>query len=180
MLGKTLPMIAVMILMLALSTACERNEKGEGDKDEDEGTAAPTATTAITQQQVALPAGKGASYNFDSASPGNLPSNFASARTGGGEMGSWAIISDNTAPSKPNVLAQTSTDSTDYRFPIAVLNDGVFKDLELSVKFKPVNGSVDEAGGLVFRYTGSITSSMEGANSLPTPTSQSRQTSGTS
>ncbi len=51
------------------------------------------------------------------------------------------------------MLAQTSTDSTDYRFPIAVLNDDVFKDLELSVKFKPVSGSVDEAGGLVFRYT---------------------------
>jgi hypothetical protein len=150
--SKTFPMIAVMILALALAMACERNEKGEGDKNEDEGAAAPTATTTSTQQQVALPAGKAATYNFDSASLGNLPSNFTSARTGGGDMGSWAILADNTAPSKPNVLAQTSTDSTDYRFPIAVLNDGVFKDLELSVKFKPVNGSVDQAGGLVFRY----------------------------
>src|SRR5258707_5979237 len=152
-LGKTFPMIAVMILMLALATACERNEKGEGDKDEDEGAAAPTATTTSRQQQVALPAGKAAAYNFDSASPGNLPSNFASARTGGGEIGSWAILSDNAAPSKPNVLAQTSTDSTDYRFPIAVLNDGVFKDLELAVKFKPVSGSVDEAGRPGFCFT---------------------------
>ncbi|HAF24902.1 MAG TPA: hypothetical protein DCK93_18700 [Blastocatellia bacterium] len=152
MLSKTFPMIAVMILALALAMACERSEKGEADKDEDEGAAVPAATTTSTQQQVALPAGKAATYNFDSASPGNLPSNFASARTGEGDMGRWAILSDNTAPSKPNVLAQTSTDGTDYRFPIAVLNDGVFKDLELSVKFKPVNGSVDEAGGLVFRY----------------------------
>ncbi len=151
MVGKTFPMIAMIILVLALATACERSEKGEGDKDEDEA-AAPTATTTSTQQQVALPAGKASTYNFNDASPGNLPFNFASARTGGGDMGSWAILSDNAAPSKPNVLAQTSTDSTDYRFPIAVLNDGVFKDLELAVKFKPVSGSVDEAGGLVFRY----------------------------
>ncbi len=150
--SKTFLAIIPMSLALVFVTACERGEKGENHKDEDKGAAAPTATTTSTQQQAALPPGKAATYNFDGASPGNMPSNFASARTGQGDMGSWAVLSDNTAPSKPNVLAQTSTDSTDYRFPIAVLNDGVFKDLELSVKFKAVNGSVDEAGGLVFRY----------------------------
>lgn len=148
--SKIFPMIALTILALVLATACERGEKGEKDEDEDE--KAPAATATSTQPQVSLPPGKAASYNFDNGSPGNLPSNFISARTGGGDMGTWAILADSTTPSKPNVLAQTSTDSTDYRFPMAVLNDGVFKDLELSVKFKPVAGSVDEAGGLVFRY----------------------------
>jgi hypothetical protein len=62
------------------------------------------------------------------------------------------VRADETAPSKPNVLAQTSADTTDYRFPVAVSNEGVFRDLELSVKFKAMSGSVDEAGGLVFRY----------------------------
>jgi hypothetical protein len=148
--SKTFSAIIMMILALVLVTACERGKK---DEDEDEKAAAsPTVTAGSTQQQVALPAGKAATYNFDSASPGNLPSNFASARTGGGDTGTWAVLSDTTQASKPNVLAQTSTDKTDYRFPMAVLNDGVFKDLELSVKFKPVAGSVDEAGGLVFRY----------------------------
>ena len=150
MYSKTFPAMMLMSLALAFATSCER--AGKDDDEDEKAVATPTPTAGLTQQQGTLPAGKGASYNFDNASPGNLPSNFATARTGGGEMGSWAILSDNTAPSKPNVLAQTSTDSTDYRFPIAVLNDGVFKDLELSVKFKPVNGSVDEAGGLVFRY----------------------------
>src|SRR5216683_5112234 len=99
MLSKTFPMIAVMMLALALATACKSSEKGEGDRDEDEGAGAPTATTPSTQPQVALPAGKAATYNFDGASPGNLPANFASARTGEGDMGSWAILSDDTAPS---------------------------------------------------------------------------------
>ena len=140
----------LMLLALAFVTSCERAAK---DDDEDEKAAAtPTATAGSTQQQVALPAGKAVTYSFDNASPGNLPSNFASARTGGGGMGTWAIVADDTAPSKPNGLAQTSTDSTDYHFPMAVMNDGLFKDLELSVKFKPVSGSVDQAGGLVFRY----------------------------
>ena len=146
--SKTFPAIIAMILALTFA-ACERGEKGEKDEDEDE--KAPTATTS-TQPPVNLPPGKAATYNFDSAAAGALPQNFISARTGGGQIGTWTVISDDTTPSKPNVLAQTSTDSTDYRFPMAVLNDGVFKDLELSVKFKPVAGSVDEASGLVFRY----------------------------
>jgi hypothetical protein len=147
--SKTFPAIILMILALVFLTACERGEKGE---DEDE--KAPTASVSPAPQQLALalPAGKAASYNFDQASLGSLPSNFISSRTGGGDLGTWAVLSDTTQPSKPNVLAQTSTDSTDYRFPMAVLNDGVFKDFELSVRFKSVSGSVDQAGGLVFRY----------------------------
>ena len=146
MFRKSFPIIAAMITTLVFAVACER-----GEKDEDENEKAPAATTS-TQPPVNLPAGKAATYNFDQAAPGSLPPNFISARTGGGQIGTWTVMSDDTTLSKPNVLAQTSTDGTDYRFPMAILNDGVFKDLELSVKFKPVAGSVDEAGGLVFRY----------------------------
>jgi hypothetical protein len=58
---------------------------------------------------------------------------------------------DPTAPSKPNVVAQTSADKTDYRFPLLIADEGSFRDLDISVKFKAVAGSVDRAGGLVFR-----------------------------
>jgi len=75
-------------------------------------------------------------FNFDSDPVGKLPARFRSALTGQG---------------KPNALAQTSTDSTDYRFPLAMLEEGSFKDLDLSVKFKAVGGKVDQAGGLIFR-----------------------------
>ena len=150
--SKTLLAIVLIMLALTFVMACERGEKNEHDRNQDGPPATPTATATSTQQQADLPAGKAATYNFDGASPGNLPPNFASARTGQGDIGSWAILSDNTTPSKPNVLGQTSTDSTDYRFPMAILNDCVYRDLELIVKFKPVNGSVDQAGGLVFRY----------------------------
>jgi hypothetical protein len=61
------------------------------------------------------------------------------------------VMADANAPSKPNVVAQISTDKTDYRFPLLVSDEGSFKDLELSVKFKAVAGEVDRAGGLVFR-----------------------------
>src|SRR5205085_7486857 len=55
------------------------------------------------------------------------------------------------APSKPNVVAQTSTDKTDYRFPLLIADDGSFKDLELSVKIKAISGKIDQGAGLVFR-----------------------------
>ena len=97
------------------------------------------------------PEGASFTYRFDADAVGNMPAKFHSARTGKGAESKWVIMVDPTAPSKPNVVAQTSTDTTDYRFPLLIADEGSFKDLELSVRFKPVSGEVDRAGGLVFR-----------------------------
>jgi hypothetical protein len=91
------------------------------------------------------------SFNFDSETLGAMPAKFHAARTGQGSEAKWTVMADPTAPSKPNVAAQTSTDKTDYRFPLLISDEGSFKDLELSVKFKAVAGEVDRAAGLVFR-----------------------------
>lgn len=95
--------------------------------------------------------GKATVHNFDSDVAGEPPTKFRFARTGQGSEGTWVVQADPTAPSKPNVLAQTSTDDTDYRFPLAILEEGSYKDVDLSVKFKAVSGKVDQAGGLIFR-----------------------------
>jgi len=109
-------------------------------------TAAPPEKPAPLQA-----AGQIQTYNFDSDKVGEIPAGFHSARTGQGSEGKWAVTFDATAPSKPNVVAQTSRDRTDYRFPLLIADQGTFKDLEISVKFKAVEGEVDRAGGLVFR-----------------------------
>jgi len=96
-------------------------------------------------------AGASFTYNFDSDTVGATPAKFHSARTGQGAESKWEVMADPSAPSKPNVVAQTSTDKTDYRFPLLIADEGSFKDLELSVRFKAVAGKVDRAGGLVFR-----------------------------
>ena len=49
------------------------------------------------------------------------------------------------------MLAQTSSDKTDGRFPFAIF-DRRFPDGKLSVMFKPMSGAGDQAGGLVWRY----------------------------
>ncbi len=95
--------------------------------------------------------GKTLEYNFDKDKAGGLPEKFHDALTGKGTRGTWTVMADPTAASQPNVIAQTSADKTNYRFPVLIADEGSFKDLDLSVKFKPVSGKVDQAAGLVWR-----------------------------
>ena len=88
--------------------------------------------------------------NFDSAQPGTLPPGWTQAMTHNGGAPKWEVLKDNSAPSKPNVLAQTSNDPTDGRFPLAILDKANVKDGELSVKFKPISGRVDQGAGIVW------------------------------
>ena len=59
---------------------------------------------------------------------------------------------DEASPDRGNVLAQTDADRTSYRFPLAVYNDVTAKDVDLSVRFRPVSGRGDQGAGLVWRY----------------------------
>ena len=90
-------------------------------------------------------------WNFDGQKSGE-PQGLSCALTGRGRPGVWTVVADPTAPSSPNVLAQTDADSTSYRFPVCVASGKAATDLDLSVRFKPVSGRVDQAGGLVWRY----------------------------
>jgi len=64
----------------------------------------------------------------------------------------WEVKEEPSAPSGKKVLAQTSTDTTDHRFPLCVYDDVMAKDVTVSVKFKPISGKVDQAAGIVWRY----------------------------
>jgi hypothetical protein len=99
---------------------------------------------------VAAPSGV-KKWSFDSDAEGRPPVGFTLARTGQGSEGQWVVKKDESAPSKPNVLAQTSQDKTDYRFPLAIAEGTSYKDLALTVKFKTISGTVDQGAGLVFR-----------------------------
>ena len=51
--------------------------------------------------------------------PGFAPEGFTFWRTGDGDVGDWRVVEDPSASDR-QVIAQTSMDPTDYRFPIAV------------------------------------------------------------
>jgi hypothetical protein len=89
---------------------------------------------------------------FDQDKVGALPQGFSTALTGQGKAGAWVVMKDAQSPERGNVLAQTDADPTSYRFPVCVLDDLSAKDLDLSVRFKPVTGRGDQAAGLVWRY----------------------------
>jgi hypothetical protein len=89
---------------------------------------------------------------FDDLTTGSAPKGFTFALTGKGRPGQWVVMKDDGAPSAPNVLAQTDADAVSYRFPLAVLEGFSAVDVDLRVRFKPVGGSEDQAGGLVWRY----------------------------
>lgn len=90
-------------------------------------------------------------FNFDADKPGEPPKGFEFARTGQGVEGTWVVRADKDSPSN-HVLVQESADPTDYRFPLAVVKEGAWKDVTLSVRARPVSGEVDQGFGLVWRY----------------------------
>jgi hypothetical protein len=89
---------------------------------------------------------------FDSGPPGSFPPDWSVAMTHAGAAPKWEIRHDASAPSKPNVLAQVSSDPSDGRFPMAIFNRARYRDGEVSVKFKAVSGRTDQAAGVVWRY----------------------------
>lgn len=91
-------------------------------------------------------------YGFEDQKAGESPRGMTCALTGKGRPGTWKIQTDPSAPSPRNVLAQTDDDATSYRFPVCVIDGVAATDLDLSVRFKPISGSVDQAAGLVWRY----------------------------
>ena len=90
--------------------------------------------------------------NFDKDKDGAVPQGFSTALTGKGKPGVWKIVKDDSAPSKPNVLAQTDMDKTSYRFPVCVFDSLSARNVDVSVRFKPVKGKEDQAAGIVWRY----------------------------
>jgi len=90
--------------------------------------------------------------NFDGDETGKPPKGFFQTLTGKGKIGVWVVMQDAAAPSHSNVLAQTDMDATRYRFPLCIFDGVNAADVDLSVKFKPVKGKVDQAAGLVWRY----------------------------
>ena len=85
--------------------------------------------------------------NFDADPPGALPPGWEQGVTGRGNP-KWEVRPDATAPSKPNVLQQSGSGT----FPWCVLRKASVENGFVEVRFKPISGSEDQAGGVVWRW----------------------------
>jgi hypothetical protein len=98
---------------------------------------------------------------FDKAVVGAVPPGWVCGATGGGSP-KWAVESDASAPSPPNVLKQSGSGT----FPWCVKKDIALSDGFVEVKFKPIEGREDAAGGIVWRWKGGDNYYVARANSL--------------
>ena len=99
--------------------------------------------------------------NFDNSKAGAAPSGWTATQTGKGTA-KWSVEKDDSAPSKPNVLKQ----SGQATFPVCIKDDTSLKDGFVEVKFKPVSGREDQAGGVIWRARDSNNYYIARANAL--------------
>ena len=88
-----------------------------------------------------------AGCNFDHVPVGTLPQGWMAGVTGRGKA-KWSVEFDPSAPSKPNVLKQSGSGT----FPWCVNTMLNIADGFVEVKFKPLSGDEDRAGGVVWRW----------------------------
>jgi hypothetical protein len=81
---------------------------------------------------------------------GAAPADFDFGLTGQGKPGQWVVTSDASATGG-RAIEQSSADRTDYRFPLAIYKPFSAQNVDVSVRFKAVAGSVDRAGGVALR-----------------------------
>jgi hypothetical protein len=87
--------------------------------------------------------------DFSDGAVGQAPKGFEFGHTAkAGAPGKWIV----QAEGSNKYLAQVDPDNTRSRFPVAVVSDVNAADVDLSVRFKPVSGRVDQAAGLVWRF----------------------------
>src|SRR5262245_4924707 len=120
---------------------------GESDKHEKtmEASMITFATIIISVAALAVTAWI-ETVNFDNAATGQPPPGWTATKTGSGNA-KWTIERDDTAPSKSNVLKQ----SGQATYPLCFKNDTSLRDGFVEVKFKPISGAQDQAGGVVWR-----------------------------
>ena len=94
------------------------------------------STTAVAQ-----------TTGFDTDLVGGLPAGWKAGVTGRGSP-RWVVEVDTSAPSRPNVLKQSGSGT----FPWCVRPDVSLADGWVEVKFKPISGREDQAGGVVWRW----------------------------
>jgi len=106
-------------------------------------------TALIVVSAIALAYGQTRKVDFTQDAVGQSPKGFEFGHTAKvGTPGKWVVQTEGNN----QYLAQLDADRTGSRFPVAVLADVKAANVDLSVRFRPVSGQVDQAAGLVWRF----------------------------
>ncbi len=91
------------------------------------------------------------SITFADVTPGAPIANFEFALTGQGRPGNWQVVVDENAR-EGKALAQLSKEKISDRFPLAIYQRINQANVEVTVWFQPVFGSIARAAGVVVRF----------------------------
>jgi hypothetical protein len=92
------------------------------------------------------------SYGFEDQPAGTAPADFAYFRSASGKPGSWLVQARGDAPSGKHVLVQSDADRSADRFLMAIADQPPLRDVRVAVRCRMLEGRIDQACGLVFRY----------------------------
>jgi hypothetical protein len=101
----------------------------------------------------------------EQAAAGAAPEGCQTALTGGGGPVKWVAVADKDAP-RGLALAETSGDTTNNRFPLCILPTVNARNVDVTVRLRPVAGRVDQAGGIAVRLADASTYYVVRANAL--------------
>jgi hypothetical protein len=103
--------------------------------------ASGVGTMSITQPAtIPVPVKEKQTWDFESDEPGTIARGFSN------EVGRWVVALDG----KNRVLAQKAVND-DTIFNVALADKTSYRDLDLSVRMKAIEGETDRGGGLVWR-----------------------------
>jgi hypothetical protein len=91
-------------------------------------------------------------WSFEDNKVGDVNNDWEVAKTGDGPGSVWQVVADESAPSGSHAVAQMSLEGPRPIFNLCVARDSTHRDIDLSVSFKAVAGTIDQGGGPVWRY----------------------------
>jgi len=114
---------------------------------------------ALTGCDSSPPGGGTARVSVSSKNAATVEETFENAEAWETIAGTWSAETSGDR----SVLKQTATDQ---KFPVTLLREPEFSDVDVTVEFRPISGKIDASGGIVFRALDGANYYIVRANSL--------------
>jgi len=89
--------------------------------------------------------------DFEEMNPGFSPDKFSITKTGEGSHSVWTVENQLTGKQNSKVLIQSSAERTSNHFPLSIYAEFSARNLDISVNFLPISGTIDQAAGIAWR-----------------------------
>lgn len=134
-------------------TKAKADAKQDAKRSDGKAVELEAPTTAVTP---ARPSGEPRSWSFDGEGKDAVAKGLRISQSGEqvDPPATWAVVEVEDAPSPPHAFGVTKTVGTNKTFNLALIEDTRYADVDITVMLKPLTGSNNQGGGVVFRAKG--------------------------